>query len=145
MSRTHRPLVIPFGKRARAVGLVTAAAVVLWVKPMGLLLWARLRILANIPRTAVADDDALLASRFEPPALPTLAGPEVVVLPRNASRNPFAEATDSNNAGPRGSDSQRNPTPKRAIDHSDHAGEGKSTGKSAEENTAEESATLPRR
>lgn len=41
-----------------------AFATVLWVKPMGLLLWARLRILTNIPRTAVAEPEPPKAPRF---------------------------------------------------------------------------------
>jgi hypothetical protein len=41
-----------------------AFATVLWVKPMGLLLWARLRILTNIPRTAVADPAPPKLPRF---------------------------------------------------------------------------------
>ena len=41
-----------------------AFTTVLWVKPMGLLLWARLRILTNIPRTAVAEPEADPVTRF---------------------------------------------------------------------------------
>jgi hypothetical protein len=144
MARLHTPLALPFGPRARAIGLVTAAAVVLWAKPMGLLLWARLRILSNIPRTAIADDEALLASRFELPALPTAGTPEVVVLPRAASRNPFVESTQSPAPQPRGSDSPHRPTTEGMLDRSDHAGEGKSTGNSTEENAVEESSAPPR-
>lgn len=141
MNQQRRALMLPFGKRARAIGLVTAAAVVLWAKPMGLLLWARLRILANIPRTAIADDASLPGYRFE---TPSLAGPEVVVLPRSASRNPFAEATESRPEEPRGPDSQRNPNLKRTIDRSDRADEAKSTGKSADENATDGQGARPR-
>lgn len=42
--------------RKAALTLVTAFAVIAWAKPMGLLLWARLRILTSIPKTAIADD-----------------------------------------------------------------------------------------
>lgn len=144
MAANRRPFVLPFGPRARAVGIVTAAAVVLWAKPMGLLLWARLRILANIPRTAIADDEALLASRFEPSALPTAGEPEIVVLPRAASRNPFDDSPQSLPAAPRQPDSPRNPTSEPVVDLSDRAGEGKSAGESTEENASEESGALPR-
>lgn len=41
-----------------------AFGTVLWLKPMGLLLWARLRILTNIPRTAVAEPEAERVERF---------------------------------------------------------------------------------
>jgi hypothetical protein len=43
---------------------LVAFTTVLWVKPMGLLLWARLRILTNIPRTAVAEPEPPKAPRF---------------------------------------------------------------------------------
>ena len=36
-------------------------------KPMGLLLWARLRILTSIPKTAIADDPAKVAAAALPP------------------------------------------------------------------------------
>ena len=42
-----------------------AFTTVLWAKPMGLLLWARLRILTNIPRTAVAEPEPSKAPRFQ--------------------------------------------------------------------------------
>ncbi len=44
--------------RKTALVFVAAFSVVAWVKPMGLLLWARLRILTSIPKTAIADDPA---------------------------------------------------------------------------------------
>lgn len=44
--------------RRFALTMVTAFAVIAWAKPMGLLLWARLRILTSIPKTAIADDPA---------------------------------------------------------------------------------------
>lgn len=40
----------------RMLAPIVAVAVVLWLKPMGLLLWARLRILTSIPRTAMAEE-----------------------------------------------------------------------------------------
>jgi hypothetical protein len=47
--------------RKGALTFVALFAVVAWAKPMGLLLWARLRILTSIPKTAIADDPAKLA------------------------------------------------------------------------------------
>jgi len=52
--------------RKGALVLVSAFAVVAWAKPMGLLLWARLRILTSIPKTAIADDPAKEAGKKEP-------------------------------------------------------------------------------
>jgi len=52
--------------RKGALVLVSAFAVVAWAKPMGLLLWARIRILTSIPKTAIADDPAQSPERKEP-------------------------------------------------------------------------------
>ncbi|MEY3024937.1 MAG: hypothetical protein RJA16_1763, partial [Planctomycetota bacterium] len=53
--RTHRTDRRRLRRTVMAAMPLLAFATVLWVKPMGLLLWARLRILTNIPRTAVAE------------------------------------------------------------------------------------------
>lgn len=45
----------PWRRRIAAALPLLAFASVLWLKPMGLLLWARIRILTNIPRTAIAE------------------------------------------------------------------------------------------
>jgi len=45
----------PWRRRLAAALPLLAFASVLWLKPMGLLLWARIRILTNIPRTAIAE------------------------------------------------------------------------------------------
>jgi hypothetical protein len=45
-----------FRSRRSAIALLTVFAVVAWVKPAGLLLWARIRILTSLPKTAIADD-----------------------------------------------------------------------------------------
>lgn len=82
-------------QRFRAAAFVGCAVVVLWAKPMGLLLWARLRILANIPRTAIADDESTGAGSFEPRDWATFPPVEPVVLPGAVSRNPFVKATTS--------------------------------------------------
>ena len=128
-----------FTPQVRAMAFVGAAAVVLWMKPMGLLLWARLRILANIPRTAVAEDEQVLADRFEPREWPAAPEAEVVVLPRAASRNPFAVSTPADGAGRHGPDSPRRPTSPRTSDPSDGAGGAKSSANPTEENSSAKS------
>jgi len=52
--------------RKGALTFVAMFAVVAWAKPMGLLLWARLRILTSIPKTAIADDPAKAPAQDEP-------------------------------------------------------------------------------
>jgi len=54
----------PWRRWLRAAMPLAALSVVLWMKPMGLLLWARLRILTNIPRTAIAEDPPRHADAF---------------------------------------------------------------------------------
>lgn len=57
--RRDRPHRRAWMRRTATAALpLVAFATVLWVKPMGLLLWARLRILTNIPRTAIAEPEA---------------------------------------------------------------------------------------
>lgn len=55
-------------RRRNALLLLGAAGVVLWMRPMGLLLWARLRILTSIPRTAVAQPEPVAGSELAPGA-----------------------------------------------------------------------------
>ena len=50
-----------------ALGVVGMMAITLSVTPLGLLLWARLRILTNIPKTAIADDPASVVASAKPP------------------------------------------------------------------------------
>lgn len=58
--------------RKGALTLVAMFAVVAWAKPMGLLLWARIRILTSIPKTAIADDPTKAPEVEEaPPELET--------------------------------------------------------------------------
>ncbi len=52
--------------RKGALAFVAMFAVVAWAKPMGLLLWARLRILTSIPKTAIADDPAKAPAEDQP-------------------------------------------------------------------------------
>jgi hypothetical protein len=122
--------------QVRAMTFFGAAAVVLWAKPMGLLLWARLRILANIPRTAIADDEALAAAVEDATPIPSLGEPMVVVLPRAPSSNPFADSSASAVDGPRQSDIPHKPTANSGPGGVDDAAREKSSGKTTEENTS---------
>jgi len=84
------PKLAPIGKASRgrkiALALVTCAALMIWAKPMGLLLWARIRILTSIPKTAIAEPTATQASK---PVLPSELDPK---LPGFAAalRDPFS-------------------------------------------------------
>lgn len=58
--------------RRASVALLTLFVCIAWAKPMGLLLWARIRILTNLPRTAIADDPLKAPETApEPPLLET--------------------------------------------------------------------------
>ncbi|RLS65518.1 MAG: hypothetical protein DWH96_00445 [Planctomycetota bacterium] len=54
-------------RRMQALLWLAAFGTVVWAKPMGLLLWARLRILTSLPRTAIADDPSVQANAAEAP------------------------------------------------------------------------------
>lgn len=54
-------------RRRGAIGLFALCAVVVWAKPMGLLLWARIRILTSIPKTAIAEDGPVAQRTPETP------------------------------------------------------------------------------
>lgn len=105
--------------RAGAIVFLGLAVCVLWAKPMGLLLWARIRILTNIPRTAIADEvlEQALVDAARSPSRPPVSRIE---LPARTSRDPFAP---SNPPSPHGSTSES-----PAV----HAGEAKSAADSAE-------------
>jgi len=62
----------PWRRRLVAALPLLAFASVLWLKPMGLLLWARIRILTNIPRTAIAEPK--VRDSFPDPIAPVAAG-----------------------------------------------------------------------
>jgi hypothetical protein len=66
---------------------LVAVGAVLWLKPMGLLLWARLRILTNIPRTAIAEDPPQQARAFpdlpQCPMGPAIRGAEEATPPES--------------------------------------------------------------
>lgn len=74
-------------RRVRALAFTLAVASVLWAKPMGLLLWARIKILTNIPRTAIADpgDGAPVLVRNRP----DLAEPQELRVPGRPATDPF--------------------------------------------------------
>ena len=52
--------------RRGAITFLAVFAVVAWAKPMGLLLWARIRILTSLPKTAIADDPTSANAAPEP-------------------------------------------------------------------------------
>jgi hypothetical protein len=74
-------------RRVRTLAFTLAVASVLWAKPMGLLLWARIKILTNIPRTAIADpgDGAPVLVRNRP----DLAEPQELRVPGRPATDPF--------------------------------------------------------
>lgn len=55
--------------RSRQITLVVVACLglLVWAKPMGLLLWARIRILTSIPKTAIADPEVAQAPKPSQP------------------------------------------------------------------------------
>jgi len=96
-SQPHRSAGMLAWMRSRkgALVLVSAFAVVAWAKPMGLLLWARIRILTSIPKTAIADDPAQAPDAAAPKpefdtGLPGAGGAfmDPFSLDRNTSRSP---------------------------------------------------------
>lgn len=72
--------------RKIALALVACVALMIWAKPMGLLLWARIRILTSIPKTAIAEPTAAQASK---PVQPSELDPK---LPGTGAdlRDPFS-------------------------------------------------------
>ncbi|MBI1304050.1 MAG: hypothetical protein GC172_09720 [Phycisphaera sp.] len=71
--------------RRNALLVVAGLGLVIWAKPMGLLLWSRIRILTTIPRTAIADDAIAAAPK---PKLPPEFDPQLPVT-GGAARDPF--------------------------------------------------------
>jgi hypothetical protein len=71
--------------RRNALLVVAGLGLVIWAKPMGLLLWSRIRILTTIPRTAIADDAIAVAPK---PKLPPEFDPQLPAMVVGA-RDPF--------------------------------------------------------
>lgn len=71
--------------RRNALLVVAGLGLVIWAKPMGLLLWSRIRILTTIPRTAIADDAIASAPK---PKLPPEFDPQLPAVVA-AARDPF--------------------------------------------------------
>jgi hypothetical protein len=71
--------------RRNALLVVAGLGLVIWAKPMGLLLWSRIRILTTIPRTAIADDAIAAAPK---PKLPPEFDPQLPATGVSA-RDPF--------------------------------------------------------
>lgn len=97
-------------RRKGLIVAVASLAMVAWVTPLGLLLWARIRILTSIPKTAIADDTLAQAPKNDqPPELdPGLPGGEwtlrdpfqvdSAVFPKPATQSPPSRG--STNANP---------------------------------------------
>ncbi|MFM7261999.1 MAG: hypothetical protein ACKO3W_15525 [bacterium] len=67
--------------RRTAITFLMLFAVVAWAKPMGLLLWARIRILTSLPKTAIADDPVLAHDAPEAPIAPPEFDPGLSKIP----------------------------------------------------------------
>ncbi len=72
--RTRSRRVLRFASRRNTVlsGLVLAIPMAALAQPLGLLLWARLRLLTTIPRTAMATEDPSKLAVVEVPMFPDL-------------------------------------------------------------------------
>ena len=88
-----RILVRRCGTRRTMLGaLALAVPIAALAQPLGLLLWARIRLLTSIPRTAMAIEEEATLAAAEPvsPAFPDLPGN---ALPAPGLRDPFATST----------------------------------------------------
>jgi hypothetical protein len=70
-----------FRRRRTAIAFLALFGVVAWAKPMGLLLWARIRILTSLPKTAIADDPSVAAELPKEPAAPAEFDPGLHAIP----------------------------------------------------------------
>jgi len=96
-------------RRKGLIVAVASLAMVAWVTPLGLLLWARIRILTSIPKTAIADDTLAQAPKNDqPPELdPGLPGGEwtlrdpfqvdSAVFPKPATQSPAGRGSTNTN------------------------------------------------
>ena len=78
--------------RFRAFLLILAVGTVFWAKPLGLLLWTRIKIITSIPRTAIAEEEVeklSLAPEIDLPAVPGRKKPVLVALDGVVVRDPF--------------------------------------------------------
>ena len=61
-------------RRGLCMAMLLAVPAMAWAQPLGLLLWARFRLLTDIPRTAMATDDEVAQVAIQPPSrFPDLA------------------------------------------------------------------------
>ena len=72
--RSHSSSALRFASKRNTVlsGLVLAIPMAALAQPLGLLLWARLRLLTTIPRTAMATEDPSRLAVVEVPVFPDL-------------------------------------------------------------------------
>jgi hypothetical protein len=87
--RSTTPMLRRIGRRRTVLaGLVLAVPLAALAQPLGLLLWARIRLLTSIPRTAMATgEDGSTVAVVEPPAFPDLPNAD---LPVPGLRDPLA-------------------------------------------------------
>lgn len=76
-------------RRFRALLVTAGVAGILWMKPLGLLLWARLRLLADIPRTAMAEPGLMTDAGGPPEGLTPSPAPLRIVLDEEPRHDPF--------------------------------------------------------
>ena len=99
--RRHSSSALRFASRRNTVlsGLVLAIPMAALAQPLGLLLWARLRLLTTIPRTAMATEDPSRLAVVEVPVFPDLpeSGLDEVIQrdPLRISPRHFPRATPS--------------------------------------------------
>ncbi len=77
-------------RRFRAFVAVCGVGLVIWAKPMGLFLWARMRLITGIPKTAMADDPLDQPPIPALPQRPSGSDPIAVSLDDRLRRDPFA-------------------------------------------------------
>lgn len=102
-------------RHRRALALTAVLGAVVWAKPMGLLLWARIRILTSIPKTAIADEPGALVQRDNEPAEIDTGLPEALILttdPFAIDATVFPSQTDSAETAPVATPSFKPETPK---------------------------------
>lgn len=78
-------------RRTMLAGLALAVPIAALAQPLGLLLWARIRLLTSIPRTAMAiEEETMVAAEPVAPAFPDLPDN---ALPAPGLRDPFATSS----------------------------------------------------
>ena len=83
-------------RQGLVIALLLAVPVIAWTPTLGLLFWARLRLLTDLPRTAMATEDPQAVAIAPPPAFPKRP---VVGFDTASGRDPLRRMSyDSSNA-----------------------------------------------